>query len=193
MFLSDGDINEYIARGLLGISPFVNQIRPMVTCAGGARFGPSRGLSSAGYDLCLAEEYNIFTPATGVLSCVDPADFDLDVLRKFRGESCVIPPGGFALGRSLEYVRMPRDLIGICLGKSTYARCGVIVNVTPIEPEWEGHITIEISNTSQLPVRVHSHAGIAQLLFAKISGTVGVSYKDRGGKYQGQTGVTPPK
>lgn len=151
----------------------------------------SYGLSSYGYDIRCSNEFKIFTNVNN--SIIDPKDFDPKCFVDFIGDVCIIPPNSFALTRSIEYMRIPRDVLVVCLGKSTYARCGAVVNVTPLEPEWEGHITLEISNTTTLPLKVYANEGIAQLLFFQSDETCLVSYKDRGGKYQGQTGVVPPR
>ncbi|HVC08857.1 MAG TPA: dCTP deaminase [Elusimicrobiota bacterium] len=151
----------------------------------------SYGLSSYGYDIRLADEYKIFTNVYGAV--VDPKAFDPKAFVDYRGPFCVVPPNSFALARSVEYFRIPRKVLAICLGKSTFARCGIIVNVTPLEPEWEGHLTIEISNTTPLPAKVYSGEGIAQLLFLESDETCEISYADRKGKYQSQVGVVGPK
>ncbi|MGD9509322.1 MAG: dCTP deaminase [Geminicoccaceae bacterium] len=151
----------------------------------------SFGLSSYGYDARVAPEFRIFTNVDNAL--VDPKHFNAQSFVERTGEACVIPPNSFALARTVEYFRIPRDILVICLGKSTYARCGMIVNVTPLEPEWEGHVTLEISNTTPLPARVYANEGICQFLFLKGEGEPEVSYADRSGKYMRQTGVTLPK
>lgn len=152
----------------------------------------SYGLSSYGYDIRVGEEFMIFSNIGATL--VDPKNFkEENVVVKRVKEYCIIPPNSFALAHSIEYFRMPRDTLAICLGKSTYARCGIIVNVTPFEPEFEGHITIEISNTTPLPAKIYANEGIAQVLFLQGDEVCEVSYKDRGGKYQGQRGITLPK
>ncbi len=151
----------------------------------------SYGLSSYGYDVRIADEFKIFTNVFGAV--VDPKRFDPQSFVDFRGEVCVIPPNSFALGRTVEYFRIPRNVLCTCLGKSTYARCGIIVNVTPLEPEWEGHITIEISNTTPLPAKIYANEGIAQILFFESAEECEISYADRKGKYQSQVGVTLPK
>ena len=145
----------------------------------------SFGLSSYGYDIRVADEFKVFTNINNTL--IDPKSF-VDM----RGD-CIVPPNSFALARTIEYFRIPRDVLTVCLGKSTYARCGIIVNVTPFEPEWEGHVTIEISNTTPLPAKIYANEGIAQVLFFESDEVCETSYKDRGGKYQGQQGVTLPK
>jgi dCTP deaminase len=148
----------------------------------------SYGVSSYGYDIRVGDSYKLFTNMkSGV---VDPKDFDPTFLRSFRGDECIIPPNSFALASSVEYFRIPRNVITVCLGKSTYARCGIIVNITALEPEWEGNITIEISNTTPLPVKIYSMEGIAQILFFESDEMCRQSYKDKKGKYQGQTGIT---
>ena len=151
----------------------------------------SYGVSSYGYDMRVASEYRIFTNVLN--SIVDPKEFDPNSFVKFDGDVCIVPPNSFALARSVEYFRIPRNVLTVTLGKSTYARCGIITNVTPLEPEWEGHVTLEISNTTPLPAKIYSNEGIAQVLFFKGEEEPLVSYKDKKGKYQGQTGVTLPK
>jgi dCTP deaminase len=151
----------------------------------------SYGLSSYGYDIRVADEYKIFTNVYSAV--VDPKDFDQRSMVDFKGEVCVIPPNSFALARTVEYFRIPRSVLTICLGKSTYARCGIIVNVTPFEPEWEGFVTLEISNTTPLPARIYSNEGIAQVLFFEGDEPCEVSYADKKGKYQKQVGVMLPK
>ncbi len=152
----------------------------------------SYGLSSFGYDIRVADEFRIFTPATGQLTVVDPKAMDERAMVPYQGEVCIIPPNSFALARTVEYFRIPRNVLCVCLGKSTYARIGVIVNITPFEPEWEGHVTIEISNTTPLPCKIYANEGIAQVLFFE-GEEPEVSYADRKGKYQAQTGITLPK
>lgn len=151
----------------------------------------SYGLSSYGYDARTADEFKIFTNVDNAM--VDPKDFSHQSFVDRKSDTCVIPPNSFALARTVEYFRIPKDVLVICLGKSTYARCGLIVNVTPLEPGWEGHVTIEISNTTPLPARVYANEGIAQFLFFRGSGECETTYADRSGKYMGQTGVTLPK
>jgi len=151
----------------------------------------SFGVSSYGYDMRVAREFKIFTNALSAI--VDPKHFDPASFVEFVGDACVVPPNSFALARSVEYFRIPRNVLTICLGKSTYARCGIITNVTPFEPEWEGFVTLEISNTTPLPARIYANEGIAQVLFFEADETCEVSYADKKGKYQGQTGVTGPK
>jgi dCTP deaminase len=152
----------------------------------------SYGTSSYGYDVRCAREFKIFTNVNSAL--VDPKQFDPKSFVDFEGDICVIPPNSFALARTIEYLRIPRNVLTICLGKSTYARCGIIVNVTPLEPEWEGHVTLEFSNTTPLPARIYANEGVAQIIFLEASkgDECEVSYKDRKGKYQGQVGVTLP-
>ena len=150
----------------------------------------SYGTSSYGYDIRCADEFKIFTNINSAI--VDPKEFDADSFVDFQGDVCIIPPNSFALARTVEYFRIPRNVLTICLGKSTYARCGIIVNVTPLEPEWEGHITLEFSNTTPLPAKIYANEGVAQVLFFESDEVCETSYKDRGGKYQGQTGVTLP-
>jgi dCTP deaminase len=151
----------------------------------------SYGVSSYGYDMRIAEEFKIFTNINSTI--VDPKSFDVKSLVDFRGDVCIVPPNSFVLGRSVEYFRIPRDVLVICLGKSTYARCGIVVNVTPLEPEWEGYVTIEISNTSPLPAKIYANEGIAQLLFIEGSEVCETSYADKSGKYQAQKGITVAK
>lgn len=152
----------------------------------------SFGLSSFGYDIRVAPEFRIFTASTGQLTVVDPKYLDERALVPYEGEICIIPPNSFALARSVEYFRMPRNVMGLCLGKSTYARAGIVTNFTPFEPGWEGHVTIEISNTTPLPAKIYANEGIAQVLFFE-GEQPEVSYADRQGKYQAQTGITLPK
>ena len=151
----------------------------------------SYGTSSYGYDLRVSNEFKIFTNVNN--SIVDPKEFCEDSFVDMTTDMCIVPPNSFALARSVEYFRIPRDVLTVCLGKSTYARCGIIVNVTPFEPEWEGHVTLEISNTTPLPAKVYANEGLAQVLFFQANQPCETSYKDRGGKYQGQTGITIPK
>jgi dCTP deaminase len=151
----------------------------------------SYGMSSMGYDIRISDEFKIFTNINTTV--VDPKHFDPGSFIDVRDEWCIIPPNSFALGRSLEYFRLPRKVLGICIGKSTYARCGIVVNITPLECEWEGHLTIEISNTTPLPAKIYSNEGIAQMLFLESEQVCEVSYADRGGTYQFQRGITIPR
>jgi dCTP deaminase len=151
----------------------------------------SYGTSSYGYDVRCASEFKIFTNINSTI--VDPKAFDEKSFVDFSGDVCIIPPNSFALARTVEYFRIPRNVLVVTLGKSTYARCGCIVNVTPLEPEWEGHVTLEFSNTTPLPARIYANEGVAQMLFFESDEVCATSYKDRGGKYQGQRGVTLPK
>jgi len=151
----------------------------------------SYGVSSYGYDIRVADEFRIFTNVNS--SVVDPKSFDPRSLVDVRGDVCVIPPNSFALARTVEYFRIPRNIITVCVGKSTYARCGIIVNVTPFEPEWEGHATLEISNTTPLPAKVYANEGIAQVLFLEADEECEISYADKKGKYQAQVGVVLPR
>lgn len=151
----------------------------------------SYGTSSYGYDIRCSNEFKIFTNINSAI--VDPKNFDSQSFVDLKADVCIIPPNSFALARTVEYFRIPRDVLTICLGKSTYARCGIIVNVTPLEPEWEGHVTLEFSNTTPLPAKIYAHEGVAQVLFLGADEVCSISYKDRAGKYQGQTGVTLPK
>lgn len=151
----------------------------------------SYGVSSYGYDVRCSNEFKIFTNINSAI--VDPKAFDESSLVDVQSDVCIIPPNSFALARTVEYFRIPRNILTICLGKSTYARCGIIVNVTPLEPEWEGHVTLEFSNTTTLPAKIYANEGVAQMLFLEASEECAVSYRDRNGKYQGQTGVTLPR
>lgn len=151
----------------------------------------SYGCSSYGYDLRVAPEFKVFTNIYNTV--VDPKDFDDKSFVDMTTDVCIVPPNSFALARSVEYFRIPRNVVTMCIGKSTYARCGIIVNVTPFEPEWEGHVTLEISNTTPLPAKIYAGEGLAQVLFFEGEEICEVSYKDRGGKYQGQTGITIPR
>ncbi len=151
----------------------------------------SYGTSSYGYDVRCAREFKIFTNINSTI--IDPKEFSDGNFVDFTGDVCIIPPNSFALARTVEYFRIPRDVLTVCLGKSTYARCGIIVNVTPLEPEWEGHVTLEFSNTTPLPAKIYANEGVAQMLFFQSDEVCATSYRDRGGKYQGQTGVTLPK
>ena len=151
----------------------------------------SYGTSSYGYDIRCSSEFKIFTNINSAI--VDPKEFDQSSFVDFEGDVCIIPPNSFALARTVEYFRIPRDVLTICLGKSTYARCGIIVNVTPFEPEWEGYVTLEFSNTTPLPAKIYANEGVAQVLFFQSDEPCETSYADRGGKYQGQIGVTLPK
>jgi len=165
------------------IEPFVeSQVRDGVI---------SYGLSSYGYDIRVADEFKIFTNINSTI--VDPKNFDEQSFVDFKGEVCIIPPNSFALARTVEYFRIPRNILTICLGKSTYARCGIIVNVTPFEPEWEGHATLEISNTTPLPARIYAGEGIAQVVFFEADEVCEVSYADKKGKYQAQREITLPR
>jgi dCTP deaminase len=165
------------------ITPFeVGQVRDGVI---------SYGLSSYGYDIRVAPEFKVFTNVYNVV--VDPKAFDERSFVDVNADHCIIPPNSFALARTLEYFRIPRDVLAICVGKSTYARCGIVVNVTPLEPAWEGYLTLEISNTTPLPAKIYGGEGIAQLPFLEGDEEPTIAYADRKGKYQGQTGVTPPR
>ncbi len=165
------------------IEPFAeNQVRDGVI---------SYGVSSYGYDIRVADEFKIFTNVYSAV--VDPKHFDNASMVDFKGEVCIIPPNSFALARTVEYFRIPRKVLTVCVGKSTYARCGIIVNVTPFEPEWEGYVTLEISNTTPLPARIYAHEGIAQVLFFEADEECLVSYADKKGKYQKQRKIELPK
>ena len=151
----------------------------------------SYGLSSYGYDIRIADEFKIFTNVNSTI--VDPKHMDPGTMVDFRGPVCIVPPNSFALARTIEYFRIPRNVLTICVGKSTYARCGIITNVTPFEPEWEGYVTLEISNTTPLPAKIYANEGIAQVLFFESDEACEVSYKDKAGKYQAQQGITLPR
>lgn len=151
----------------------------------------SYGTSSYGYDVRCSREFKIFTNINSAI--VDPKDFDDNSFVDVESDVCIIPPNSFALARTIEYFRIPRKVLTVCLGKSTYARCGIIVNVTPLEPEWEGHVTLEFSNTTPLPAKIYANEGVAQMLFFESDEVCETSYKDRQGKYQGQTGVVTPR
>jgi len=151
----------------------------------------SYGTSSYGYDVRCSNEFKVFTNINATI--VDPKRFDEKSFVDIRGDECIIPPNSFALARTVEFFRIPRSVLTICLGKSTYARCGIIVNVTPLEPEWEGHVTLEFSNTTPLPARIYANEGVAQVIFIESDEVCETSYRDRGGKYQGQQGVTLPR
>ena len=169
------------------IEPFVpGQVRRN----GGGRI-ISFGTSSYGYDVRCADEFKIFTNINSAI--VDPKNFDDSSFVDVQADVCIIPPNSFALARTVEYFRIPRNILTICLGKSTYARCGIIVNVTPLEPEWEGHVTLEFSNTTPLPAKIYANEGVAQVLFFESDEECEVSYRDRAGKYMMQRGVTLPK
>jgi dCTP deaminase len=151
----------------------------------------SYGVSSYGYDIRVADEFKIFTNVYSAI--VDPKDFKSESMVDFKGDVCVIPPNSFALARTVEYFRIPRSVLTICVGKSTYARCGIIVNVTPFEPQWEGFVTLEISNTTPLPARIYANEGIAQVLFFQADEECETSYADKKGKYQKQESIVLPK
>lgn len=151
----------------------------------------SYGVSSYGYDIRIADEFRIFTNVNSTI--VDPKNFDDRSLVQVRADTCVIPPNSFALARTVEYFRIPRSVLTVCVGKSTYARCGIIVNVTPFEPEWEGFVTLEVSNTTPLPAKIYANEGIAQVLFFESDEECAISYADRKGKYQKQQGLTLAK
>lgn len=151
----------------------------------------SYGLSSYGYDIRVADEFKVFTNINTTV--IDPKNFDSNSFVTIKGPSCIVPPNSFALARTIEYFRIPENVITVCLGKSTYARCGIIINVTPFEPGWEGHVTLEISNTTPLPAKIYANEGIAQVLFFEGDEPCEVSYRAKSGKYMGQTGVTLPR
>jgi dCTP deaminase len=178
---NDRWIREMAKQGM--ISPFEeNQVRKDVI---------SYGVSSYGYDVRVGDEYKIFTNINNVV--VDPKNFDPKSFIDYKGEYCIIPPNSFALAKTVEYFKIPRNILTICLGKSSYARCGIIVNVTPFEPCWEGIVTIEISNTTPLPAKIYSNEGIAQVLFFEADEECEISYADKKGKYQEQEGITLPR
>jgi len=151
----------------------------------------SYGLSSYGYDLRVADEFKIFSNVNTTI--VDPKRFDERAFVEFKGAECIVPPNSFVLARSVEYFKIPRNVLTICVGKSTYARCGIIVNVTPLEPEWEGFVTLEISNTAPLPARVYANEGLCQIIFLESDELCETSYRDKKGKYQAQQGIVLPK
>ena len=178
-----GVLADWQIKELVKIEPFADaQARPGVI---------SFGVSSYGYDLRLGRKFKVFTNARCAI--VDPKNFDPASFVDIEGDTCLIPPNSFALAETVEYLEIPRDVIAVCVGKSTYARCGIIVNVTPLEPEWEGHVTLEFSNTTPLPARIYANEGVAQVLFLESDEVCETSYRDRGGKYQGQKGVTLPR
>lgn len=182
---SDRWIRKMAAQGM--IEPFEpNQVRYVDN-----RKIVSYGTSSYGYDIRCANEFKVFTNINSTI--VDPKDFDPASFVDVVSDVCIIPPNSFALARTVEYFRIPRNMLTICLGKSTYARCGIIVNVTPFEPEWEGYVTLEFSNTTPLPAKIYANEGCAQVLFFEGDEECETSYRDRGGKYQGQVGVTLPR
>jgi dCTP deaminase len=182
---SDKWIRRMAEQGM--IEPFEpRQVRE----AGGQKI-ISHGVSSYGYDVRCASEFKIFTNINSTI--VDPKAFDSGSFVDVHSDVCIIPPNSFALARTVEFFRIPRSVLTICLGKSTYARCGIIVNVTPLEPEWEGHVTLEFSNTTPLPAKIYAHEGVAQMLFLESDEVCETSYADRAGKYQGQRGVTLPR
>lgn len=182
---SDRWIAEMAEKGM--IDPFEpKQVREM-----NGRKIISYGTSSYGYDVRCARQFKIFTNINSAI--VDPKNFSEASFVDVEADEIIIPPNSFALTHTVEYFRIPRDVLTICMGKSTYARCGMIINVTPLEPEWEGHVTLEISNTTPLPAKVYANEGIAQMLFLQSDEICLTSYKDRGGKYQGQKGVTLPR
>jgi dCTP deaminase len=182
---SDKWIRRMAAKGM--IDPF----EPAQVKESEGRKIVSYGTSSYGYDIRCSTEFKIFTNVNSTI--IDPKNFDAKNFVDYKGEVCIIPPNSFALARTVEFFRIPRNVLTICLGKSTYARCGIIVNVTPLEPEWEGHVTLEFSNTTPLPARIYANEGVAQVIFLESDEVCETSYRDRGGKYQGQQGVTLPR
>jgi dCTP deaminase len=180
--LVDWEIREYVKKYKM-LDPFQDGL---------VRDGKiSYGLSSMGYDIRVTDEFKIFTNVHQAI--VDPKNFSPKSFVDYRGDICVIPPNSFALAHSYEYFRLPRTIMGLCIGKSSYARCGIVVNITPLEPGWEGHLTIEISNTTPLPARIYSYEGIAQVLFFEAGAMPEITYADRKGKYQAQEGITLPR
>jgi dCTP deaminase len=177
---NDAWIRDMAARGM--IEPFEDSTRGEGLISSGA--------GSYGYDMRVADEYKIFAGREGV---VDPKNASHSHYNDFRGDVCLIPPNSYVLGRSVEFFRIPRDVVAICFGKSTYARCGIVVNVTPLEPEWEGYVTIAISNTTPVPARIYSNEGIAQVIFLEAREVCETSYADRSGKYQAQRKITLPR
>jgi dCTP deaminase len=183
--LPDHLIEKLAKQGM--ISPFVNNqvkqsdVKKIV----------SYGLSSYGYDLRVADEFKVFTNVYNTI--IDPKNFSEDSFVNIKAPTCIIPPNSFALARSIEYFKIPRNIITICIGKSTYARCGIIVNVTPFEPEWEGYVTLEISNTTPLPAKIYANEGLAQVLFFEAKEVCSISYADRKGKYMKQEGIVIPR
>ncbi|MDR1560833.1 MAG: dCTP deaminase [Holosporaceae bacterium] len=182
MLLCDRLIRELSIKSDM-IDPFVDELLQKSVI--------SYGISSYGYDARVADEFKVFTNVDNAI--IDPKNFSAQSFVDRKTNCCVIPPNSFALARTVEYFKIPKDIFVLCVGKSTYARCGIIVNVTPLEPEWEGHVTLEFSNTTQLPAKIYANEGACQFLFFKISEVCETSYKDRGGKYMGQKGVTLPK
>ncbi len=185
--LCDTQIIDYVKKYHM-ISPFYEQ---NVRSANGVDKVISYGLSSYGYDSMVADEFKIFTNVNN--SIIDPKSFDENSFVDKKTKECIIPPNSFALARTVEYFKVPRDILVICLGKSTYARCGIIVNVTPLEPEWEGYVTLEFSNTTPLPAKIYAGEGACQFIFLKADSPCAKSYRDKNGKYQGQTGVVGPR
>lgn len=181
MIKNDRWIRDMAAKGM--IEPFnENQVREGVI---------SFGVGSYGFDMRIADEFKIFTNINNTI--VDPKNFDPKSFVNLKADTCIIPPNSFVLGYSVEYFKIPREVLVICLGKSTYARCGLVVNVTPLEPQWEGHVTIEVSNTTPLPARIYANEGIAQLIFLGAAEVCETSYADKAGKYQAQKGITLPR
>ncbi len=181
---SDRWIREMAKKGM--IEPFTDK---QVRFVDGKKV-ISYGLSSYGYDLRVSNEFKIFTNVYN--SVIDPKDFNENAFVNLEADTCIIPPNSFALARSVEYFRIPNDVLTLCVGKSTYARCGIIVNVTPFEPGWEGHVTLEISNTTPLPAKIYANEGLAQVLFYRGAESCEITYADRGGKYMGQMRITLP-
>lgn len=184
--------DKWIAAQCVGTKPMIDPFVPdQVRVAENGNKLISYGTSSMGYDVRCAPEFKVFTNINS--SIIDPKNFDPKCFVDIVGDECIIPPNSFALARTIERFNIPRDVLVVCIGKSTYARCGIIVNVTPLEPEWEGYVTLEFSNTTNLPAKIYANEGVAQMLFFQSDEPCQVSYADRGGKYQRQTGVTLPK
>lgn len=184
--LSDEEIKVLVAKHKM-IHPYADQL--VKQCDD--KKIVSYGTSSYGYDLRVADEFKVFTNVNS--SIIDPKNFKEDCFVDIKGPFCIIPPNSFALARSVEYFRIPRNILTLCIGKSTYARCGIIVNVTPFEPEWEGYVTLEISNTTPLPAKIYSNEGLAQVLFFEAKNVCKISYADRKGKYMNQEGIVVPR
>ena len=186
------DCRPLTAEEVLAFKPMIEPFEPSQVRQLEGNKVISYGLSSYGYDIRASDEFKVFTNINSTI--VDPKNFDPGCFVDVSGKGyCIIPPNSFALARTVEYFRIPRNVLTICLGKSTYARCGIVVNVTPFEPEWEGHVTLEFSNTTPLPAKIYANEGVAQVMFFESDEDCEVSYKDRQGKYQGQQGVTVPR
>lgn len=186
VLLSDKDIREMVEKHDM-IAPYENDL---VKHVDGEKV-VSYGLSSYGYDLRVSDEFKVFTNVYNTI--IDPKNFNDESFVDIKGPFCIVPPNSFALARSVEYFKIPRNILTMCIGKSTYARCGIIVNVTPFEPEWEGHVTLEISNTTPLPAKIYSNEGLAQVIFMEGKNVCETSYADRKGKYMNQRGIVVPR